>query len=173
MKTLAQENGRYTINFVKLAANAQIPAQAREGDAGFDLCAVEHVKIGPFQRRLIKTGLACEIPKGHYGRIAPRSGLALKSGIDVLGGVIDCGYRGEIGIILVNFNVEDFLNNLLVPSDISRITGIVPGMFEVTPGLKIAQLIIEPCVSVNWVEQRALSDSERKEGGFGSSDKKI
>jgi dUTP pyrophosphatase len=94
-----------------------------------------------------------EIPEGYYGRIAPRSGLALKQGIDVLGGVIDASYRGEIGVILVNTTAK---------GDELQIT-------HIKKGDKIAQLIIEKCHQVEWEEVKELAETDRGAGGFGST----
>ena len=90
------------------------------------------------------------IPKGYYGRIAPRSGLALRDGIGVLGGVVDSGYRGEIGVILINSGSRDF---------------------DFYKGDRVAQLIIEKCHDIEWEECDNLDDSDRGEGGFGSTGK--
>jgi len=87
------------VKFKKIKDNAVIPIK-KDGDAGYDLCAVEAVTISPFERKIILTGLQIEIPVGFYGRIAPRSGLAVKSGIDVMAGVVDC------------FSAESFIKTL-------------------------------------------------------------
>ena len=84
-----------------------IPARANKTDAGYDLWSVESYTLKPLERKLFKTGISVEIPEGHYGRIAPRSGLAYKHGLDVLAGVIDSSYRGEIGVILINLSNEE------------------------------------------------------------------
>jgi dUTP pyrophosphatase len=160
------------INFVKLHSDAVKPQQAKAGDAGYDLFALESVLIRPFERKLVKTGIAAQIPKGYYGRIAPRSGLAWKSGIDVLGGVIDSGYRGDIGVILINHEVSEFLSTLISTSlsdkAFKSLFGL-PGEFRINKGDKIAQLIIENCHCVEWQETSRLEESTRAEGGFGSS----
>jgi len=90
------------IKYSKLIKEAREPFQANDSDAGYDLFSTEYATIEPFQRKLVGTGITVEIPKGFYGRIAPRSGLAFKKGIDVMAGVIDSGYRGEIKILLIN-----------------------------------------------------------------------
>jgi len=100
------------------------------------------------ERRVVGTSIAIAIPPGHYGRVAPRSGLAVKKGIDVLAGVVDSGYRGEVGVVLQNLSKEDFT-------------------FE--KGDRVAQLIVEQCFSVGWVELDELEDSTRSDGGFGST----
>ena len=82
------------IKIKKINSRARIPTQATDGDAGYDLYAVRDMVIPPLSREIVPTGIQIEIPKGYYGRVAPRSGLAVKKGIDVLAGVIDSGYRG-------------------------------------------------------------------------------
>jgi hypothetical protein len=91
------------IPFQKLSEKAKVPSQATFSDAGYDLFSTEAYALKPGERKLFKTNISTAIPHGYYGRIAPRSGLAYKHGIDVLAGVIDSGYRGDIGIILINF----------------------------------------------------------------------
>lgn len=118
------------ISFIKLSEKAKTPSQATAGDAGYDLYSTEDYLLAPGERKLFKTNISAAIPFGYYGRIAPRSGLAYKHGIDVLAGVIDTGYRGDIGIILINFG---------------------PEAFPVHEGDKIAQFIIEKCHEVERV----------------------
>ena len=99
-------------------------------------------------RRIVKTGISIAIPPGYYGRIAPRSGLAIKRGIDVLAGVVDSGYRGEVGVVLQNLSEHDF---------------------PFSQGERVAQLILEQCNTIGWVEVEELEDSVRSDGGFGST----
>lgn len=137
------------MNIKKLNSNAKIPTRANPNDAGADLYSIESVIIPPLSRAIVKTGIVLEIPESYYGRIAPRSGLAAKSGIDVLAGVIDSSYRGEIGVVLFN-------------SDSSN-------SFIVNTGDRIAQLIIENHYNPVFVEVPDLTETNRGEGGFGSS----
>jgi len=137
------------MNIKKLNSNAKIPTRANPNDAGADLYSIESVVIPPLSRTIVKTGIVLEIPESYYGRIAPRSGLAAKSGIDVLAGVIDSSYRGEIGVVLFN-------------SDSSN-------SFIVNTGDRIAQLIIESHYNPVFVEVPDLTETNRGEGGFGSS----
>lgn len=139
-----------TIPFKKLSDKAKIPSQATQSDAWYDLYAVEAHVIKSGERALLKTNISTAIPHGYYGRVAPRSGLAYKHGIDVLAWVVDSGYRGDIGVILINFWTEDFVVN---------------------EGDKIAQFIIEKCHYVEWQEVDELPESQRGEGGYGSSGK--
>ncbi len=90
------------LSFEKLDPNAMLPTRGSTYAAGLDLFSIEAATLGPKERRLIRTGLAVAIPKGYYGRLAPRSGLATNKGIDVLAGVIDADYRGEIGCLIYN-----------------------------------------------------------------------
>lgn len=152
------------VKFKRISNNAQIPVRAKEGDAGYDLVACQTVFIDPMERALIPIGIALEIPEGYYGRIAPRSGLAVKYGIDVLAGVVDSGYRDEIKVVLINLNAPK------VPNQFDQVFGN-KNRFLVKQGERIAQLIIEKCHKVDFVEQDSLSSSERNEGGFGSSGK--
>ncbi len=118
------------IQIKKLSDKAKIPTQGSKYAAGYDLYAAEEVLVNTMGRKLVKTNISISIPEGYYGRIAPRSGLAYKNGIDVLAGVIDSDYRGDIGVIL--FNTDHNLD------------------FEVNVGDRIAQIIIEKCHSANW-----------------------
>lgn len=118
--------------------------------AGCDLSSTEFYILKPGERKLFKTGLSIAIPTGFYGRIAPRSGLAFKNGIDVLAGVIDEDYRGDVGVILINLGQED--KNILV-------------------GDKIAQLIFENYTRFGFVETDNLDETDRGDGGYGSTDK--
>ena len=128
---------------------ARIPIRANLTDAGADLYSTESLIIPPLSRTLVKTGLIIEVPDNYYGRIAPRSGLAFKNGIDVMAGVIDSGYRNEVGVIL--YNTDQFKG------------------FEVKIGDRIAQLIIEAHYNFEFEETSQLSDTERGSGGFGST----
>jgi dUTP pyrophosphatase len=137
--------------------HAVIPTRGSPKAAGYDLYSTESYTLRPNERRLFKTGLSMAIPSGMYGRIAPRSGLAFKKGVDVLAGVIDEDYRGDIGVILINLGQEDF---------------------KVVVGDKIAQIIFEFYNEVSFEEQtvqsnpqEALGNTERGSGGFGSTDR--
>jgi dUTP diphosphatase len=137
--------------FIKrLTPTAVLPAYAHPGDAGLDLFADVSTSLEPGESKLVGTGISIELPPGTEAQVRPRSGLALKHGISVLNtpGTIDHGYRGEIGVILINH-------------------GRVP--FGVTPGMKIAQMVIAPCVTVTVQERSALSGTARGQGGFGST----
>ena len=137
------------INVKKLSENAIIPTQGTKFAAGYDLYATEDAVVAYGTRKLIKTNISMEITPGYYGRIAPRSGLAYKSGIDVLAGVIDSDYRGDIGVILYNTD-----NNI---------------DFEIKKGDRIAQIIFEACYTATLNTVENLDNTLRQAGGFGST----
>ena len=153
------------IKYSKLHPEGKEPFRANMSDAGYDLFSTEYVVLEPFQRRLISAGINVEIPEGFYGRVAPRSGLACKNGIDVMAGVIDSGYRGEIKVLLINFNFEGYN---LQPTAFEAMFGSA-NKIEIKPGDRIAQLIIEKCHTVEWKSMETLEDSLRGDQGFGSS----
>jgi dUTP pyrophosphatase len=132
----------------KLEESAIIPTRATDSDAGYDLYSTNDGVVPARGRKVVGTGIAIAIPPGHYGRVAPRSGLAVKRGIDVLAGVVDSGYRGEVGVVLQNLSDEDF---------------------PFKKGDRVAQLILEQCNTIGWVELDELEDSVRSDGGFGST----
>ena len=136
------------LKFKKLSVHGKCPQKVSKYDAGFDLFSSEEKVILPWKNALIKTDISIELPFGTYGRIAPRSGLALTNLIDVGGGVIDFGYRGNIQILLFNHNQEPFI---------------------VSIGDRIAQLIVIKISTPKVIEVFELSKSERGERGFGSS----
>jgi dUTP pyrophosphatase len=138
------------LKFKKLDENAVTPTYASEGDAGLDLCALEATVIAPGERALVKTGIAIELREGTVGLVCSRSGLAYKKGVFVLNapGIIDSGYRNDVGVILQNSGSEDFV---------------------IEPGDRIAQLVVQEFVSVRLVEVEELGDSVRGQGGFGST----
>ena len=139
-----------TVNFMKIHPCAVLPSYARPGDAGMDVCACEAATLLPGERKLVKTGLVMELPRGTEAQMRPRSGLALKSGITLLNtpGTIDEGYRGEVGIILINLGSEPFV---------------------VQAGMRIAQMVIAPVLHVDTAEVTEVSGTARGEGGFGST----
>lgn len=137
------------IEIKKLSENAIIPTQGTIYAAGYDLFAAEDAIVVCGSRKLIKTNISMAIPSGYYGRIAPRSGLAYKNGIDVLAGVIDSDYRGDIGVIL--YNTDKKLD------------------FGVRKGDRIAQIIFETCYPATFSQKSILTDTVRQAGGFGST----
>lgn len=139
------------MNIVKLTSSAKIPSKGSPKSAGYDLYTVEEYELKPGERKLFKTGLSIAINTGLYGRIAPRSGLALKNGIDVMAGCVDCDYRNEIGVLLINLGTE-------------------PVKIDSTKA--IAQIIFENYTDVQFTTVDTLDETERK-GGYGSTDKQL
>lgn len=139
-----------TLQIRRLDPAAVLPAYAHPGDAGMDLCALAELEIPPGEARLVRTGLAIALPPGTEAQVRPRSGLALKHQLTVLNspGTIDEGYRGEVGVILINHG---------------RAT------FAITAGMKIAQLVVQPVLRVQVQEVAVLTDTARGVGGFGST----
>jgi dUTP pyrophosphatase len=132
----------------------ELPAYATELSAGLDLRANldESITLSPLQRHLIPTGLFMALPKGYEAQIRPRSGLAFKHGITVLNtpGTIDADYRGEIKVLLVNLSNENF---------------------EIKDGERIAQMVIAKHETAMWHQVDLLSETQRGQGGFGSTGK--
>jgi dUTP pyrophosphatase len=137
-----------SLRFKKLDANAVLPTRGSPAAAGLDLYSIETVCLHPNQRLLVRTGLAVAIPEGFYGRLAPRSGLATKQGLDVLAGVIDADYRGEIQCLLYNTSNETV---------------------ELPPQTRICQLVIEKIITPTPVLVDDLTNTARGSGGFGST----
>ena len=131
--------------------DAKLPQRAHEGDAGVDLFAVAEARIASGHRAVVPTGIAIEIPDGHAGLVLPRSGLADRHGIALVNapGLIDSGYRGELRVLLLNTDRSE--------------------AFTVSPGDRIAQLLIVPFAAVEPVVVSELALSVRGEGGFGST----
>lgn len=138
------------VSFTRLHDAAVAPRYAHEGDAGLDVCSCATTTLEPGAYAVVPTGIAIALPPGTEAQVRPRSGLAAKHGISVLNspGTIDAGYRGEIGIILVNHGQE---------------------VFAVTPGMKIAQLVVQPVMRAALRECASLPDTARGQGGFGST----
>jgi dUTP pyrophosphatase len=130
---------------------AIIPKRAYEGDAGYDLHSVVDITLKPFERALIGTGIAIEIPRGYAGFVLPRSGLAIKQGLSLVNapGLIDSNFRGELKVIAVNLDPNKAI--------------------DVKVGDRIAQLVIMDVEDVDFRQVSALESSERGSGGFGSS----
>jgi dUTP pyrophosphatase len=132
----------------RLDPGMPLPTYAHPGDAGADLHAASDVYIGPGERATVPTGIAIALPAGLAGFIHPRSGLAARNGIGVLGGTVDAGYRGELAVILINHGQE--------------------GVY-VARGDRIAQLVIQRVEHVTFAETADLPPSARGGGGFGST----
>jgi dUTP pyrophosphatase len=137
---------------VTVTEGARLPTAAHAWDAGYDLTAAEHAELLPAGgRQLVGTGVRIALPEGYAGLVLPRSGLASRHGVTLINspGLIDAGYRGEVRVALVNHDPHE--------------------PYTVTPGDRIAQLVVIPVAAVTWREVPALPPSERGSGGFGSS----
>ncbi|HEY2941589.1 MAG TPA: dUTP diphosphatase [Vicinamibacteria bacterium] len=133
---------------VKVDGAGKLPEYASDGAAGADLRAAEPVVLAPGARAAVATGLHVEIPAGHVGLVWPRSGLAVRNGIDTLAGVIDSDYRGEVRVVLVNHG---------------------DAAFRVEPGDRIGQLLVQKVEHASFSRAPALAATSRGEGGFGST----
>ena len=128
--------------------DVEMPSYAHEGDAAFDLRSAEELIIKPGEKQIINTGLKMAIPKGHVGLIWDRSGLAAKYALHCLAGVIDSGYRGEIGVVIINLGNDQI---------------------QITKNMRIAQMLIQPIINTTIEETNSLDETIRNEGGFGST----
>ncbi|MBJ7347200.1 MAG: dUTP diphosphatase [Thermoleophilaceae bacterium] len=139
------------LQFQKMSADATVPTQSHPGDAGFDLYACKEAVLTPGARTKVHIGIAVAIPVGHAGLIIPRSGLANKHGITLVNspGLIDCGYRGELQVLLLNTDQER--------------------NYEVSVGDRVGQLVIIKVELPKWTEVTSLDETVRGEQGFGSS----
>jgi len=136
------------LKFLQLHPAAILPTRGSGQAAGLDLHSIEDVTLAAGERAAVRTGLSAAIPQGFYGRIAPRSGLAVKHGLDVLAGVVDCDYRGEIVCALINHGQEGY---------------------TLAAGERMAQLIIEAIITPEPVWVDSLDETARGAGGFGST----
>ena len=143
-----------TLNIRRLphAEGLELPSYETAGAAGMDLRAALDgpLMLGPGERALVPTGLVFELPPGHEGQVRPRSGLSIKNGITVINapGTIDEDYRGEVKVPIINLGTDEF---------------------EITHGMRVAQLVIAPVTQVSVVEVSEVSDTKRGGGGFGST----
>jgi dUTP pyrophosphatase len=133
---------------VPVRGPGELPAHASEHAAGADLRAASEVTIAPGEHAAVPTGLHLEIPEGHVGLVWPRSGLAVRHGIDTLAGVIDSDYRGEVRVVLVNHGQEPF---------------------AIAAGDRVAQLLVQRVERAAFRAVSAIDDTGRGESGFGST----
>ena len=141
-----------TVKFQRHADDVVLPDYATPGAAGMDIAAHldTAVTLAPFARAAIATGFSMQLPSGYEAQIRPRSGLALKHGVTVANapGTIDSDYRGEVAVILINLSQRDF---------------------TITPGMRIAQMVIAPVTHCRFEDTLQLDMSDRSTGGFGST----
>jgi dUTP pyrophosphatase len=131
----------------KVSSEAKVPSYSHQGDAGMDLFSCVQLTISPGKTVAVATGIQMAIPAGYVGLIWDKSGIALQ-GVHRLAGVVDAGYRGEVKVVLTNLGKDPFV---------------------VSPGMKIAQILIHPVQTVEIVEVEALDRTDRGEDGFGST----
>jgi dUTP pyrophosphatase len=127
------------------------PAYAHPGDAGADLVSTDEAVLAPGERVTVGTGVAIALPDGYVAFVVPRSGLAAKHGITIVNspGTVDAGYRGEIRVTLLNTDARE--------------------SYAISPGDRIAQLIVMPVSRARFIPVERLPGSDRGEGGFGST----
>jgi len=144
------ENIKVSIQKIAGSEDISLPAYMTDQSAGMDICAAvtEETIIMPGQRRKIPTGISIALPEGYEAQIRPRSGLAINQGITLLNspGTIDADYRGEIALIVINHGSEPF---------------------AVTRGMRLAQMVVQKILRVDWVESSKLESTARGAGGFG------
>ena len=148
MRAKAGQEKANMLQIKRLKDSSKLPSRGSKFSAGYDLYASESAVVRSKSRALVPTGIAISVPSGTYGRIAPRSGLAVKHGIDVGAGVIDEDFRSEIKVLLMNHGDADY---------------------TISAGDRIAQLIIEKISSPEVKEVNELNDTARGNGGFGST----
>ena len=144
------ENSPCIVKVVRLDETLPLPMYQTIGSAGADLCSAVDVTIEPGERQLVPTGIKVAIPEGYEMQIRPRSGLAVKYGITVVNspGTVDCDYRAEVGVILINHG---------------------SGTFEIRRGDRIAQAVVNKISQAKFIEVDTLDSTERGGGGFGST----
>ena len=136
------------VKIKRLNSEVKLPNYANPGDAGMDFFSAENVIINSGERKTVKTGISMAIPVGFVGLFWDKSGLASKKGIKTMAGVIDSGFRGEVGIVLKNLGDDEFV---------------------IEKNMKIAQMLIQPIYSPELEEVESLEETERGQGGFGST----
>ena len=136
------------VRIQKVVPDVKTPSYANPGDAGFDLYAAEETIISPGQRMLVRSGIKMAVPEGYVGLIWDKSGRAAKDGLKTMAGVLDSGYRGEILIVMHNLSDKEV---------------------KIEKNHKVAQMLIQPIHKAEFEEVESLDDTQRGEGGFGSS----
>ncbi len=140
---------KFTLEYVKASPDLPDLEYAHDGDVAFDLRnAEEEYILKPMEKKVFSSGIKMSIPPHHVGSIRDRSGMAAKFSVHTMAGVIDPNFRGEIGIVLINLGKEDF---------------------KVEKHMRIAQMLIQPVQIVTLKPTATLSETNRGEGGFGSS----
>lgn len=136
------------IRVQRIDKTLELPQFARKGDAAFDLRSAVDVVLQPMHKEIIPTGLKIAVPEGYAGLIWDRSGMAAKHSLTTMAGVLDSGYRGEIKIVIINLGKE---------------------AVQITKGMRVAQMLVQPVLNMEIEEVEELEDTERGDGGFGST----
>jgi dUTP pyrophosphatase len=174
---------KVNVKIKRLHPDAVIPKYAHEGDAGFDLVAIEDTIIEPGETKLVRTGLAISLPPGYELQVRPRSGISLRTKLRVVLGTVDSGYRGEIGVIVDNiapltehtqFGIATIDGGVLnIPSkpggQAMSYYETKAGTYIIRKGDRIAQAVIKPVEQAQFVEVDELDETGRGANGFGSS----
>lgn len=148
VKLVEDETLRDTLKVRRVSPDATLPTRGSVGAVGYDLYSAVDTHVGPGERVIVNTGISISLPPGVYARVAPRSGLSVKHGIQTGAGVVDPDYTGEVKVILFNHG---------------------NAMFDIKQGDRIAQLILEKCDTPPVEEVYSLDDTERGASGFGST----
>lgn len=151
---------------IKRLKDVELPRYANPGDSGFDLVAAEDTIIEPGQTKVIPTGLAFEIPPGFELQVRPRSGISRKTFLRVVLGTVDSGFRGEVGVVVSNTSYPGNSITLGINDELEIFKSVT---YVVKKGDRIAQGVIAPVETANFVEVDELADSERGNKGFGST----
>ena len=165
---------------INIKDNALMPVYSHPGDAGMDLCAAENITISPGETVLISVGFSLEIPVGYEAQIRPRSGLSLNTPLRVANapGTIDSGYRGEVCVVMQNTSERYYTDGIgkvkLMPDmpvnhHLISVKGNRKGWYDIKKGDRIAQMVFSKVETVDLVTSDALEESERADGGFGST----
>lgn len=162
------------VGFKRLTDDAKLPIKAHPTDSGFDLFASEGVVIGPGETKVIKTGIAMELPLGYEAQVRPRSGVTSKTKLRVQLGTIDTDYTGEISIIVDNIEDHPMGNtsryvHFCDGTEIRQNKEVADGTYYIRMYDKLAQLVIQPIPITESYEVDVLSDTMRGSKGFGSS----
>lgn len=155
----SSESSSFVLRCKRLSEHAALPTRAHDSDAGYDLYAAYDMTVPPYKTIMVKTDIAIAVPEGYYGRIAPRSSLAYKHGIRVEAGVIDAGYRNNVGVLL----------SKSAEGGAEMGCGFTGRQYIIKKGDRIAQLIITKIATPKIVEVETLDDTSRGQGGFGST----
>lgn len=172
--TIKPKSKRLQVGFKRLSESAVIPTKAHASDSGFDLVASEDIIIEPGETAVVPTGIAVDLPAGYEAQVRPRSGVTAKTKLRVQLGTIDNGFNGVIGVIVDNISGNESSYTSYVYRDVAG--GLIDAghvyngiYYEIKRGDRIAQLVIQPLPIVEAVEVFDVEETERGEGGFGST----